>query len=169
MTTRIATLTDAPVLVPLINAAYIAEAFFVHGERTSDDEVRQCISNGPGEFLVLVDTTSHSDADTVVGTVYVTLRDGAGHFGMLAVDPARQGRGYGHALLDAVDEYCAAHGCRAIELEVFDLRTELHAFYASHGYQPVGTRVFEPATLLKAPAHLIVMRKTLDASPSAHD
>ena len=49
---RLATLQDAADLARIINDAFIVEAFFKIGDRTSAEEVA-ALMNGGGEFLVL--------------------------------------------------------------------------------------------------------------------
>ena len=76
---------DASALTRLINDAFKVEAFFKIGDRTSVDEVRQMM--GGGQFLVLEDP-----AGTIAGCVYVTFQSERGYFGMLSIEPSRQGQ-----------------------------------------------------------------------------
>ena len=46
---------------------------------------------------------------------------------MLSIDPARQGHGLGRQLIAAAEAHCRNAGCREMELEVVNLRTELAA------------------------------------------
>jgi GNAT superfamily N-acetyltransferase len=161
MNPRLATPPDIPELVRLINTAYRVEAFFIRGDRTSPDEVRTLMAAAGAQFLVINGT----DPARPAGTVYVETHGARGHFGLLAVDPGQQGKGLGRKLVAAVEAYCRAAGCRVVELEVFDVRTELPPFYASCGYVAVGVVEFGKPELLLKPAHLIVMRKPLGPTP----
>jgi ribosomal protein S18 acetylase RimI-like enzyme len=60
--------------------------------------------------------------------VYVELRGDRGYFGMLSVDPSRQGRGVGRRLIDR-GRYARANGCTAMDIRVVNLRTSLPPFY----------------------------------------
>ncbi|HMV33325.1 MAG TPA: GNAT family N-acetyltransferase, partial [Gemmatimonadales bacterium] len=114
-----------------------------------------------GAFLVV----DHGEPGRLAAAVHVEAREGCAHFGMLAVDPALHGRGLARRLLTAVEAHGRAAGCTVVELEVFDVRSELPPFYASLGYRPVGTRAFRAPELLTAPAQLIVMQKALAVEP----
>jgi GNAT superfamily N-acetyltransferase len=155
---RIAGPTDVDELVRVINAAYRVEDFFVDGDRTNADDVRHRMSEAGGLFLVI-------DADTrgsLLASVHVHVRDTEGHFGLLAVDPARQGRGLGRVLMDAVEAHCRAAGCEELTLDFVNLRAELPGFYARLGFTLTGETAPMPSTeRLRRPAHLVAMRKPL--------
>ena len=153
---RFATIADITPLVALINAAYVAEAFFVHGDRTTEAEVREKFNQRTGRFL-LVET-----ADALTGAVRVDVEHGAAHLSLLSVHPSAQGRGLGRFLVAAVEAYATELGCHTVELEAFNLRADLPPFYASCGYTNIGTREFAQPELLKMPAHFEVMHKSLD-------
>ncbi len=157
---RTATPADTAALVAVINAAFVVEAGFIRGPRTTAAEVAALLA-GSGVFLVL----DHAEPGRLAAAVHVEAREGCAHFGMLAVDPALQGRGLARRLLTAVEAYARAAGCTVVELDVFDVRSELPPFYASLGYRPVGTRAFRAPELLTAPAQLIVMQKAIGVEP----
>jgi len=158
MHARVATTRDIPALVRLINIAYRVEAFFIQGERTSAEEVRGLMDLAGAAFLVF----DGAAPEGLAGSVYVEVRGNRGHFGLLAVEPAMQGRGLGRALIAAAEEYCRAARCTALDLEVFDVRSELPPFYRACGFHPVGTIAFSHPELLLKPAHLIQMSKAID-------
>jgi GNAT superfamily N-acetyltransferase len=154
MRTRLALPDDAPALAALISLAYRVEDFFKIGDRTDAAEVRDKMTQGA--FIVL------EDADgTLAGTVYVTADAGLGYFGMLSIDPARQGQGLGKRLIHEAEEHCRRAGCREMELEVVNLRTELPPFYRRFGYVESGTRPFSDTERTSRPCHFIVMSKPL--------
>ena len=99
------------------------------------------------------------DEGALVGCVYVEARGPIGYFGMLSIDPQRQGQGFGARLVAAAEQWCARHGCGIVEIEVVDLRTELPPFYRKLGYVEQGTRPFPDSERCKLPCHFIVMRK----------
>src|SRR6185295_19693498 len=113
---RAATPADAEIVARLVNAAYRVESFFVDGDRTRPDEVRELL--GTGSFLLVAD-----ERGEVTGCVYVELRGARGYFGLLAVDPGRQGGGIGRALVAAAEAHCRDAGCAFMDIQVVDLRT----------------------------------------------
>jgi GNAT superfamily N-acetyltransferase len=170
MRTRIATADEAGSLAALISLAYRVEDFFKIGDRTDPDEVRARMETGV--FLVVDDEEredakddegqNHSPKQAIAGCVYVTTYLDVGYFGMLSIDPARQGQGFGSRLIAAAEAYCRNAGCREMELEVVNLRTELPPFYRRFGYVESGTRPFPETERISRPCHFIVMTKPLD-------
>lgn len=154
MKTRIARPNDAKRVAALISLAYRVEDFFKIGDRTDEDDVRARM--GKGEFLLLEDGDG-----ALVGAVYVVIHDETGYFGMLSIDPARQGQGLGRQLIVAAEAHCRSAGCRQMELEVVNLRTELPPFYRRFGYVETVTRPFPDHDRAKLPCHFIVMTKSL--------
>lgn len=148
---------DAKALAVLISLAYRVEDFFTVGDRTNKDEVAAKMKKAT--FVILED-----DAGAMAGCVYVDVRGDSGYFGMLSVDPSRQGQGLGKCLIEAAERFCAEAGCRVMEIEVVNLRTELPPFYRAIGYSETGTRPFTPGERTKLPCHFIVMTKVLTAT-----
>lgn len=157
MQTRIAELSDVAALVPIINAAYGVEKFFIKGDRTDGDEVTSLIKGTEGDFLVL-----ETPDGAIAGCVYARIERGRGYLGFLSVDPAHQGKGHGRRLVEAVASYCQERGCGLLDLDVFNLRPELPPFYSSLGFESVSEAEFEKPELLLQPAHLIRMTRRLN-------
>lgn len=155
---RLATPADVPALTRLINTAYRVEAFFINGDRITEPEVLTRIEGDDSDFLV-VDAPA---AGGLTGAVYVERRADHGYFGLLSVDPDVQGTGLGRILVEAAETHCRTAGCRALEIDIVNLRTELPSFYAKFGFAPVGVTPFPAPGKLKQPVHLIQMRKPLD-------
>ena len=150
---RTAGTEDADRLAALINAAYRVEDFFKIGDRIDAGGVRQEMERG--RFLVLEDDAG------MAGCVYLEVRGEIGYFGLLSVDPGRQGHGFGTTLLRAAEEFCRGAGCRTMEILVVNLRTELPPYYRRHGYTEVDTRPFPDDERTSRPCHFVVMRKPL--------
>gem|GEM_PF-2014837 len=53
----------------------------------------------------------------------------------LTVEELQRGQGWGHAILDAVEQYELTRGSQAIWLRVFDWNTIARRLYQSHGYE----------------------------------
>ena len=151
---RAAGADDLPVLIPLINKAFAVEEF-IDGART--DEERLSATLRSGEILI-------AELDgRALASVYVELRGERAYFGMLAVDPAQQGRGFGKYMTEAAEKYARDHGCKFMEINVLSLRPELLRFYQKLGYRETGTEEFKPSRPLKGrvACHCIVMSKVL--------
>ncbi len=146
--------SDAPAVASLISLAYRVEDFFKTGDRTDEADVRARMAKGA--FLLLED-----DAGALAGCVYVDVRGETGYFGMLSVDPSRQGQGLGARLIAAAEDHCRTAGCRVMEIEVVHLRTELPPFYRRFGYVQSGTRPFFDQEHARLPCHLLVMTKSI--------
>ena len=149
---------DAGAVTAVINAAYQVERFFIDGDRTSEDEVLRYMAKGV--FLVA------EDVDGAVGCVYVETRGDRGYFGLLAVDPGQHGKGLGRTLVQAAEEHLRRAGCRAVDISVVDLRTELPPFYRRLGYAQTGTAPFPDPHKATRPCHFILMSKPLTAEAS---
>jgi GNAT superfamily N-acetyltransferase len=141
---------DAEALMRLINAAFVVERFFIDVERVRLDEVREFQQKGA--FLV---------AGEMDACVYVEVRGDRGYFGLLSVDPAKQGNGLGRVMVDAAEQYCRERGCRWMDLRVVSVREELPPFYRKLGYADAGSEPFESEYPTKMPVHLMRMQKAL--------
>lgn len=160
---------DVPALVRLINRAYVVEAPLVLGERTSESDVRERLAQPGAVFLVLDDaddrTIDHErPAGPLAGAVFVKASGDRGYFGMLSVDPDRQGRGLGRRLARAAEDFCRARGCRVLEIDVVDRRTELPPFYASLGFTLTSTAPFPDPSRARVPLAMLIMTKPIAAA-----
>jgi ribosomal protein S18 acetylase RimI-like enzyme len=151
---RAATAGDVPAIIRVVNAAFAIETF-LDGTRT--DEKRMAETTSKGKFLVA------EEGGRIVASVYVEPRGKRGYFGMLAVDPASQGKGLGRAMVEAAESYCQNRGCTAMDIAVLSLRPELLPLYQKLGYVKTGTDEFHPSRALKdaAVCHIIILSKEL--------
>ncbi len=148
---RRADAAESEAVARVINAAFRpAEEFFAYGDRISVDEVRHYFKKGA--FLV---------AGDYFGVVYVELRGERAYFGLLSVDPAHQGGGTGRALIAAAEQFAQEHGCRHMDINVVNLRTELPPIYRRMGYVESGTLPWPEGVPSKVPCHFVCMEKRL--------
>jgi ribosomal protein S18 acetylase RimI-like enzyme len=157
MIARRATPADVAELVRVINHAYEVEADMFIDKRTNEADVNERLARPNATFLVIDGGTP----GRLAAGVYVEHEGDRGYFGMLAVDPAHQGQGLGRKLVKAAEVYCADLGCRALDIEVVHLRTELPGFYQSLGFNTVGQTPYPEAARTKQPVELIHMTKSL--------
>jgi len=150
---RLAKVSDVPALTRLINLAYEVEKFFKAGDRTDEGEVGEMVDRSA--FLV------HEEQGRVVGCVHIIVNGERGYFGLLAVHPEKRGQGLGARLVAGAETFCREAGCRAMDLSVVDLRTELPPFYRALGYAERTTAPFPHPERATRPCHMIVMSKEL--------
>ena len=160
---RIASHQDALNLARIINDAFVVEAFFKIGDRTSADEIAALMHAG-GEFLVLDKSepgTRNPEPGTPEGCVYVKCTGDRGYFGMLSIDPTRQRQGLGRRLIDAAEARARERGCKFMDIHIVNLREELPAYYRRLGYVENGTLPFSDPGRASLPCFFMVMSKPL--------
>ena|SRR6202051_794885 len=150
---RTAKESDAGAIARLVNTAFLVEQFFIERDRTNSETVRSLLKKG--NFLLA------EDAPNLIGCIYVELRGERGYFGMLSIDPPRQGMGVGHQLVNAVEKYFREAGCKFSDMKIVNVRTELHALYHRWGYVDTGTGIYDDPKPTKIPVHFITMSKPL--------
>jgi ribosomal protein S18 acetylase RimI-like enzyme len=151
---RSATPADIPAVTDLINRAFFkAEHFFIDGDRTTASEVEAFLKKG--EFLAL------EDNDSLAGVVYLEVRGDRAYFGLLSIDPARQGQGLGSKLIAAAEVRATGRGCAFMDLQIINLRAELPPFYHKLGYKETGTAPFPENVPTRLPCHFVRMSKPL--------
>lgn len=154
----VATIDDAPAITALVNEAFQVEAFFKAGDRTDLQEVRRHFDTG--EFLIMR-SLGQATSSSPVACVYLERKDGHAYFGMLSIDPAHHGKGFGRTMIEFLESRCRAARCTEIEIHVVNLRAELPPFYRRYGYVEVGTLPYPDDGSSTRPCHFIVMKKPL--------
>jgi RimJ/RimL family protein N-acetyltransferase len=149
--------SDVERIVEITNAAFSVESF-LGGKRTCENSVRLMMQFG--DFFV------GEEGGTVNASIYLERRGEHGYFGMLAVDPARQTKGAGRAMIGMAEEHFRKLGCNAMDITVLSLRTDLPPYYRKLGYVENGTMEFHPTRPLAkgAECHIIKMTKGLGAA-----
>ena len=153
---RPATDADIDKLVRVINRAYLAEAFCVSGDRTNTADIRA--RRKVGCFLVIDDP---ADPSRLIGSVFISISDGRGYLGMLAVDPDAQGRGLSRLLVTAVEDFCRLAECGHLDLTVISVRENLFPFYARLGFSRLAVVDFPEPDRMLMPLHLVKLTKPL--------
>jgi ribosomal protein S18 acetylase RimI-like enzyme len=145
---RLATATDAPALVALVNSAYrgdssrdgwTTEADLLGGQRVDLEGMRTLIARGAvdGGAAVLV----HEDAVGITACVELEPEGERCYLGMLTIRPTLQSRGLGRGLLAAAEDFARRRfGAREMHMTVIVQRTELIAWYERRGYRRTGQR-----------------------------
>lgn len=154
MNVRFATAADIPVMLRVINSAFVVEKF-LEGDRANAPLMVKRMKDGV--FFVA------EDDGELVGAIYTEFDAARSYFGMLAVSPARQGSGVARQLIEAAENYGRENKCKFMDITVLSLRPELPNFYAQFGYRVSGTKEFNPDLGNKshAPCHCICMEKAL--------
>jgi len=149
--------SDVERIVEITNAAFSVESFLA-GKRTCENSVRLMMQFG--DFFV------GEEAGRMIASIYIERRGERGYFGMLAVDPTRQTKGAGRAMIGMAEEYFRKLGCNAMDITVLSLRTDLPPYYRKLGYIENGTMEFHPTRPLAkgVECHIIKMTKGLGAA-----
>lgn len=147
-----AELADAEAIAKLINSAYrgetsrkgwTTEADILDGLRTTTTEVGKMIKREDAFILIGV------LKDEIVATICCEWQALAGkntvHFGMIAVKPTLQNKGYGKTLIQAAEAICLREWrVVGFHMAVISIRQELIEFYERLGYQRTGEFVDFP-------------------------
>jgi ribosomal protein S18 acetylase RimI-like enzyme len=142
----LATPTDVPDIVALLNSAYrgesskkgwTTEAHLIAGEVRTDDEDVHTVLTTPGSvFLIYRD-----DAGKLIGCMNLQRKGNRLYLGMFSVSPELQGGGLGKTLMLASEEYAKSVTAQAIYMVVISARAELIAWYERRGYKDTGKRI----------------------------
>ena len=144
---------DVARLVSLINRAFAVTRAFRLGSRTHEDQVRQMMKDGT--FLLMMED------DALVACVYLRLTGERAYLGTLSVEPEQQKRGIGSRMMRVAEEFCRDAGCKAIDIRIVNVRTELPEIYHKWGYVETGTQPADAITDATEPVHFVTMAKEL--------
>jgi ribosomal protein S18 acetylase RimI-like enzyme len=152
---RIAADADQPRLIALVNSAFAVETF-LEGTRTDPERMAATMQQG----AVLV---SEDGAGELLASVYFEARGLRGYMGMLAVDPACQGKGLASLMVKAAEDHLRGLGCEAVDISVLSLRPELPPIYRRFGFVETRTEEFRYGRIFRedVECHCIVMSKPL--------
>lgn len=141
-----AELVDAEAVAQLINSAYrgesshkgwTTEANILDGLRTTTTEIGKIIKRKDAFMLIGV------YRDEIVATICCEWQELAFqntvHFGMIAVKPSLQNKGYGKQMIQAAEAICIREWrVVGFHMAVISIRHELIAFYERLGYKRTG-------------------------------
>lgn len=144
---RLATEADIPALITLVTSAYrgdasragwTTEADILDGQRVDAEGLLEDLRRPRSVILLAVRD------DQIHGCCHLADEEGAGYFGMFAVNPRLQGAGLGKQLMRRAEQYVREQwGHTLMRMTVIDCRDELVAFYQRRGYVRTGiTRPF---------------------------
>jgi GNAT superfamily N-acetyltransferase len=153
LTFRSADISDIDAIVRLVNRAFVAESPYVEGERLNPDAVREMWPRGT--FLL------GEDQGQLVACIFIEPRAAQAHLGLVSVEPARQGEGFGTELMAAAEARSRAAGFREMELRFIDHRTELERFYQRMGFVRTGLTEPPPPARAKVPFNFVQMIKSV--------
>jgi GNAT superfamily N-acetyltransferase len=154
---RLATPADTDAIIPVVNAAFQVESFFIQGGRVNAERMAEMFQEG---IFIVAET---EEDKRIAASIYLELRGERAYFGMLSVDPAHQGQGLAKRLVQTVENLARRRGAKFMDISVVNLRTELPPLYRKLGYVQTGTEPPHETMIpkLTQPAHLITMSKTL--------
>ncbi len=156
---RAATLSDCDALIALVTSAYrgdasragwTTEADLLDGPRItvevlSHDLTRPhsivVVAEGdtPTALAAATEPSAGSAITRMLACAHVCDDEGAGYFGMFAVDPLRQGSGIGDAMLRECERIAGEEWrLPMMRMTVIDVRDELIAWYERRGYRRTG-------------------------------
>ena len=140
---------DVPALVALVTSAYrgessragwTTEADLLDGTRIDPDVLRGDIEREHSRVLLA------SRDGVLLGCAHVAIENGAGYFGMFAVDPLLQAGGIGKAILAEAERVVRDEWqLPMMRMTVIDLREDLIAWYERRGYRRTGIKKPFPA------------------------
>ena len=140
---------DVPALVALVTSAYrgessragwTTEADLLDGNRIDPDVLRGDIEREHSRVLLA------SRDGVLLGCAHVAIENGAGYFGMFAVDPLLQAGGIGKAILAEAERVVRDEWqLPMMRMTVIDLREDLIAWYERRGYRRTGIKKPFPA------------------------
>ena len=140
---------DVPALVALVTSAYrgessragwTTEADLLDGNRIDPDVLRGDIEREHSRVLLA------SRDGVLLGCAHVAIENGAGYFGMFAVDPLLQAGGIGKVILAEAERVVRDEWqLPVMRMTVIDLREDLIAWYERRGYRRTGIKKPFPA------------------------
>ena len=141
-----AEISDASAIAQLVNSAYrgeisrkgwTTEADLLEGLRTTTQDVAKIIKRA--DAFMLIGTHNNEIVATICCEWQAIGGNNTSHFGMIAVKPSLQNKGYGKQIIAAA-EAITRREWRVVDftMTVISLRDELIAFYERLSYRRTG-------------------------------
>ena len=137
---------DAETIAQLINSAYrgeesrkgwTTEADILDGLRTTTTDVAKIIKRN--DAFILLGLLNNEIIATICCELQVNAGNNTAHFGMIAVTPKLQNKGYGKQIIAAAEALTRRElGAVGFTIMVISIRHELIVFYEKLGYQRTG-------------------------------
>lgn len=150
---RVATLADVTSLVPMINEAYLREAWLLPAPRTTEETLAGEIEDAATRVIVA------EAQGLLAGCIRVRLNGEEAWFGLLAAALPFQGRGLASLLIAEAEALARHEGCASMRLDCAE-ELGLPPYYASLGYM-IASREEGAYFKHKGPITRIVMHKAL--------
>lgn len=153
---RSATAPDIAAIVDLVVTAYrgegsaegwLREIDVLTDDRITADEVAAEIADERTRILV-----AEQDGRIVGCASLYRKSETRAYYGMFAVNPAGQGRGWGREVLAEAERFVRTDwGVRELEISVVEVRTGLREYYERRGFVLTGDRELIPTRLSRTP------------------
>ena len=141
-----AEISDANNIAQLVNSAYrgessrkgwTTEADLLEGQRTTTADVAKIIKRN--DAFILLGLLNNEIIATICCELQVNAGNNTAHFGMIAVTPKLQNKGYGKQIIAAAEALTRRElGAVGFTITVISIRHELIVFYEKLGYQRTG-------------------------------
>eukprot|EP01129_Flabellula_baltica_P003417 TRINITY_DN13181_c0_g1_i1.p1 TRINITY_DN13181_c0_g1~~TRINITY_DN13181_c0_g1_i1.p1 ORF type:complete len:180 (-),score=30.61 TRINITY_DN13181_c0_g1_i1:44-583(-) len=124
---------DIDQFIALVNEAYLAEANWKLTDRTHPKEVHDILLNDHARIIIAT-LTDH--IESLVATIKISKTNEGIEFGMFAISPSHQGKGYGKHLLSLVETLAKQEGITRLYCQVAEQNKErLLPFYQKMGFR----------------------------------
>ncbi|MNR06558.1 putative acetyltransferase [compost metagenome] len=125
---RLATIDDAAIYRLVVEQLVPFSSMYNSGNSVSYSEIRKRLN--ANKTLVIAKGYKRP-----YGFISVMRKSSRLFIDMLAVDPREQGRGIGHILMKAAEDYGLRERCQSAELFVDDSNPKAIRFYGKRGYE----------------------------------
>lgn len=142
---EIATLEHTNAIVELVESAYrgasglrgwTTETHLIDGQRTDEEEISALLRTPGAHFFILL------EGEELAACCLVERREDSAYFGMFAVSPSRQSRGYGGQMIAHAERYAAEQWqAEQMVMSVIKQREELLGWYMRKGYRDTGKKL----------------------------
>jgi len=135
MEITLATLSDIPQLLPLLESLFSQEQEFVPDNTLQLQGLEQIIRNRDvGDILVATENNTVVGMVSLLYTISTALGGKVALLEDMIVSPGSRGMGVGTSLLQQAQKHAQLVGCKRITLLTDQVNTAAHRFYERHGF-----------------------------------